>query len=420
MLQRIFDFSLALYRLVFPIRPYFHHKITICNTLLLDTNLEKRAKPNKRLIIAFGIENAFTTISEDLHRNFLHKVEDALNKSNNDSARIELAQNAIKIGTEYIKRSAQQEHAISLSKLVQVVAFRIILTIFFPHVARSLKEDGRMNDTDVEIISEKINTLWYDSKSPWKIFCATYFPPHFSSIMKDRETLLTHLELQFPWYRTYLPQRNPLNILIPAHQGLWRVVLRCFIEVRFRSSDADRETWSKLFEDFLKAPTECWHKPNEEGLDVQMIIAETLRLYPPTPRMYVQQDDGSLDAIDIQTMHRTGERWAPDPLRYRPDRWIHNDNEELDVVDTDNYMPFGRKVDMPKGARTTTMSQCPSRLRGGPKLIAILVGALLEVVDQKWELEEVKDRNDDVSGNEPLRSGRDAYEGLRLRRKLDA
>ncbi|KAF8859246.1 hypothetical protein BDZ45DRAFT_742485 [Acephala macrosclerotiorum] len=205
---------------------------------------------------------------------------------------------------------------IPLSQLIQPITFRTVLTIFFLHVARWFNEDGRLNDNEVELISEKINTLWYDSNSPWRVFCATYFPARWSSLMRDREMLMMNLEPTFPW-------------------------------------------------GFFQALTECWHKVNDDRLDVQMIIAETLRLYPPNRRM-------------------TSEKWEPDPLKFRPKRLVKEGGEGLDISETAEYIPFRRKVDMRDGTRTHSMSQCPSRMRGGPKLIAILVSALLEMIDDEW------------------------------------
>lgn len=118
-----------------------------------------------------------------------------------------------------------------------------------------------------------------------------------------------------------------------------------------------------------------------------------------------------MDAVDIEKMHRTGDIWGAEVLRFSPERWI---GDQLDVVDTDCYMPFGRKVD--GGMESTSMSQCPSRLRGLPKLIAVIVGASMEVMDEGWMLE-VGRKEDDVFSEGPLRSGRDAYQSLRLRRK---
>ncbi|KUJ10778.1 uncharacterized protein LY89DRAFT_689401 [Mollisia scopiformis] len=410
--QNIITFLTSLYNLLFPQTPTFYHETAPCTALLQETTLTKRALPNRRLITAFGIENAFTTISPQIHQNFLNKVSALLEKSNNDISRRFLAADALRIGQEYIERSPSP--IVSLSKLVQVVVFRTVLTIFFPHVAKGFTEDGLLKDIDVKIISAQINKLWYDSKDPWKVFAAQYGPRRWSSIMREREILLERLELQFPWYRTYLPQRNPLNILVPAHQGLWGVVLRCLIEVRFRSQGERRREWMELFRWFLGEPTEAWHRGNEKGLEVQMIVAETLRLYPPTKRMYIQQEDGRLDAVDIEKMHRVGERWGDDPLVFRPERWVEIG---LDVVGTDCYMPFGRKVGVEGDGKADTVSQCPSRLRGGPKLIAVIVGALLELLDEEWELEDGWDMKDDIFDGEPLRSGKDAYESLGLWRR---
>ena len=93
-------------------------------------------------------------------------------------------------------------------------------------------------------------------------------------------------------------------------------------------------------------------------------------------------------------------------LEWQPKRW---GREGLDVVRTVEYIPFGGKV-----GRPAEISMCPSRIRGGPKLIALIVGALLGLLGEGWELVESRDGRDDVSGNKPLRKGMDAYETLSL------
>jgi hypothetical protein len=47
-------------------------------------------------------------------------------------------------------------------------------------------------------------------------------------------------------------------------------------------------------------------------------------------------------------------------------------------------------------------------------LIAVIVGALLAVLDEDCCLLPTEKKEDDISGEEPLRVGRDAYETLLL------
>jgi cytochrome P450 len=99
-----------------------------------------------------------------------------------------------------------------------------------------------------------------------------------------------------------------------------------------------------LFQNLINIPDDptCC-ATNDAGISVQMIIAETLRLYPPTRRIYMEQDDQRVDAIDIETLHRVGGVWGADPLKFDPVRWVKKDGKGLDVSETEEYMPFGSK-----------------------------------------------------------------------------
>jgi hypothetical protein len=48
-------------------------------------------------------------------------------------------------------------------------------------------------------------------------------------------------------------------------------------------------------------------------------------------------------------------------------------------------------------------------------LIAILVGVLLQEIDEDWDLAPVKTEEDALSNGKPLRSSRNTYESLILR-----
>jgi len=293
----------------------------------------------------------------------------------------------------------QKNELILLVDVIRIAVFRSVMAIFFLEISP-------VSDEDIIFITAKMNSLWYDSKSPWMIFVAKHFPGH-SSIIRDKEELHQKLKDVFPSLKKsgpLNPRENPLNILLPAFMGLFRVVLHCFIEVRFRSFQTTRTQYKQLFQKFLQEPNSRWYT-EENGVSVQQIIAETLRLYPPTRRIYTQQKQG-LSAVNVEQLHRIGTLWGENPSTFDPWRWKR---ECLDVVNTVEYIPFGGKVGKP-----AEISRCPSRIRGGPKLIAVIVGALLGVIGENWSLLPAEKEEDDISAEGPLRVDGNAYETLLL------
>jgi hypothetical protein len=385
--------------LVIPKPPILHTDVRKCHELLSTTTLAGRAGPNGRLVVAFGLENGFTTTSETIHDKFRAGIKTSLALKNTDEARTELAELISASVRDILQEHIDHCQPISLVDTVRIAVFRTVMTIFFPNIPLISHEN-------ILFLATKMNSLWYDSKSPWKIFLAKHFESH-SSIIHDRDELHQKLNEVFPTLKetdAINASENPLNVLLPAFMGLFRVVLRCLLEVRFRSSAANWGEYKQLFGQFLQDPNGRWYA-EENGLSVQQIVAETLRLYPPTRRIYTQQDNGVV-AVDVEQLHRTGRVWGEDPLIFDPKRWKR---EGLDVVNTIEYIPFGGKIGKP-----AKISRCPSRIRGGPKLIAVIAGALLAVIGDEWCLLGIEKVEDDISGDETLRIGRDAYETLLL------
>jgi len=350
-----------------------------CHELLSTTTLEKRAALNQRLVVAFGIENGFTTRDEGIHQHFRNEIAATLERNSNDLARKRLGDLISESAQDFLQTSVKTHQQILLINLVRIVVCRTALAMFFPLVPR-------MSDRDVLFITERMNSLWLDSKSLWKIFLAKYFPTQ-SSIIRDKNELRQRLTLVFPHLRgsnSIEPSSNPLNILLPACMGLFRVVLNCLLELRFRSSYADLLEYTHLFEQFIDDPNNRW-SVEENDLSVQQIVAETLRIYPPTRHIYTKREEGVI-AVDIEQVHRTGEVWGEKPLQFDPKRWKR---EGLDTIQTVEYFPFGGKVGSP-----AKISRCPSRTRGGPKLIAVIVGSLLRALGDEWFLVTVEDGKD--------------------------
>lgn len=381
--------SIALWR--FHKRTRYFHDLATCEELLEISTLAKRAAPNERLKIAFGIENFFTTTDNEYHQQSRDSIQKKLEVRDTAANRILLREEASGI----IRHGLEGNEIVDLEKLVRNVVFRTVLSILFPEVPQP-------STTDVEFLTLTIDSLWYDSKAPLEILVARFLPNH-SCIVHKRNALHSKLKQIFSQDSSegnIPPHSNPLNTLLPAYIGLWKVVLKAFIEVRFRSSPVEQTEYTSLILKFIQSPTnEIWYQRNDFGISAQSIIAETLRLYPPTRRIYIKGEDGITRAVDIEALHRRGEVWGKDPDRFNPHRWTI-----LDVVKTKWYMPFG--------AKGSSISKCPSRTRGGPKLCAVLLGALLQEIDQEWELvDESK-----VLDSTVLKSGRDTFKNLTLMR----
>lgn len=123
---------------------------------------------------------------------------------------------------------------IRLDSLAQSVTLKISLHVLFDRNPFQLD-----NEVIVEI-ARTINFLWTESKLTNDPLCA------------DRERLRRALGLIFPEVGSNARQ-NPLNLILPAYETLWRVALFCFIEVTFRYGA--RAEWKQVLNDFLADPT---------------------------------------------------------------------------------------------------------------------------------------------------------------------
>ncbi|OAL42688.1 hypothetical protein IQ07DRAFT_606515 [Pyrenochaeta sp. DS3sAY3a] len=139
-------------------------------------------------------------------------------------------------------------------------------------------------------------------------------------------------------------QNNAMNLILPAFETMWRVVFRCFIEVRFRGAE-ERKKWMEALRAYLKNPspqsdTVC--KDNADVALVRTIVREALRLYPLTWHIHRHfgnaSGTSSLVTADIEGLHRDTEIWGDDAERFVPTRWI---STSLETEDSKAWMPFG-------------------------------------------------------------------------------
>lgn len=213
---------------------------------------------------------------------------------------------------------------------------------------------------------------------------------------------------------------------------MWRVVLRAFLEIRF-ATGKEVPAWRDTMIAFSKNPTKpqfdaCPTSPSgneprigdthgvQSSPSEKHIVLESLRLYVPTRHIHraYQWDRGmgtsyEIKSADIEGCHLRSDIWGSDARRFNPDRW-----SALTPVQGDAFMPFG-----------CPPFECPAKPTFGPRMIGVLVGALLAALEDKeqgktWTLD-----CEDVSVLEHITSGkklcphRNAYTDLYLVRSME-
>lgn len=352
------------------------------------TLLESRAGPNHRLVRAFGIDNAFTTTQKRYYRSFMREARLLVTK---DEAIWQVMGDLIQEHVRFECESSTINDTFALVPLVQAVVLKTTMYTLFDLPIEKLEA------TRIRPIAELINRLWIESKS-------TKISRRFREDQRELERILGTI---FPLAGEYTPGKNPLNLILPAYETLWRVVLRGFLEVMFRSAEAGVE-WRQLLVTFLADPTATtFRRANDRtGISVAFIVAETLRLYPPTRRIYrdikreYNTDPPELFAADIEFLHRDVNIWGEDSLCFDPSRWRDVSKECLDA-----FMPFGWKP-----------FTCPAQDDFGPRMIGLAVGALVAEFEHGWTWC-VARAEDKIDMKGPLEAGRDSYITLGLSRR---
>ena len=323
----------------------------------------------------FGIDNAFTTTDQNYHREFVKIAKDIL-KTTPDGWKT-VADSALELVHKKIE-GVPRNQGFLVSKMIQVVVFGVVFRKFFPGTPQPLQRDARF-------ITSKINSLWIGSKSGNVSRSKVH--------LKDKNDLHARLAEIFKLKNdgSLDSRTNPLNILLPVYETLWRVVLRCFVEV-LDHSHPERADWLKKLRDFLSEPDKSTFQAREAGVSVHDLVAETLRLYPPTRRIYRQT--GQIQyGVDVEFLHRNTDIWGLDAGKFNPRRWINVSDRQNEA-----YMPFG----MGKFV-------CPAKWPVGPMMIGVIVAALAEHFG-KEEFVLVQDR-DDRNG---VDKGREAYSTLKM------
>ncbi|MCJ1458325.1 hypothetical protein MMC28_008696 [Mycoblastus sanguinarius] len=359
------------------------------NTL---TKVESRAHPNQRLVRAFLIDNAFTTTDDGYRKRFRAHAASKIKLSDANWKRVaELAQQLI--GTTLVGHDGKNQLGIRLDNLVQSISLKISLHVLFH------PDSLELDDEAVLEIASSINHLWVGSKRS------------NNPADEEKQRLRNALATIFPHLGSSA-RENPLNLILPAYETMWRIVLFCFIEVAFHQGA--KPGWATLLTHYLADPTKARFEqrgtstPN--AVSAADIVNEALRLYPPTKRVYRQlhmsgKSEPELVAADIEACHRIPAIWGDDVRTFRPSRWSEVGNDAREA-----FMPFGGSTFV-----------CTAKQDFGPRMVGVLVAALAARIEAgEWKLEvgaAGSDRGQELSGREPLVSERMGYEWMMISRR---
>lgn len=312
------------------------------------TPRESRARPNQRLVRAFGIDNGFTTTEEHWALDFKSKASAKLRKQQKRM----VWQYKSDTANELIRRRLQaiplHGGYISLNALIQSLTLKSSIELV------SSLDPLQLDDDLILDIASCINELWIQSKEA-QADC--------TQGLQSLDRALNQAQL----YDSHDPHKNTLNYLLPAYETLWRVVLRCFLEVTLTTTA--EPAWRDALTAFARNPSDSEFGESasaDAGVTVNFIVNEALRLYPPTRRIYreilpASETTARVVAADIEACHRRTSIWGPDSERFIPSRWMDT-TEEMRFA----FMPFGSDPFI-----------CPAKPEFGPRMIGLLVANLV-------------------------------------------
>lgn len=235
----------------------------------------------------------------------------------------------------------------NLSELVQFVTLKVSLGYLFDKATNIMQEYDSFED--IIYISHRINELWIDPKAEpaqrprWenerKLHGALRRVTNHTLPMPGAFSNSSETQVPDPLE----PRLNSMNLLLTAYETMWRVVLRCVLEVRYRVrnepdvfdnspwppgsfSSTVNDDWIQVFKAYLNSvdlPSgveyNAFWKPSERGVTAIDIVKEALRLYPPSRRIHRAFGD-TVEKADIERCQRSALRDQDDPLVIRPER----------------------------------------------------------------------------------------------------
>ncbi|KXG52869.1 Cytochrome P450 [Penicillium griseofulvum] len=354
------------------------------------TPLQSRAIPNQRLRVAFGIDNAFTSHEEFRVKQFIVQAKALINLSPSAwNLLSDIAHRAVRRNIKDTTANGHGEKMVRVKDLVQALALRMVLQVLFS------MEDEALNLPDGCLIelANAINITWIDSKNE------TTLTP-----FEDNSRLQEAILAIFPATQGLNPQNNPLNMILPGFETMWRIAICMFIEIGYATGFQHPE-WRTQLAAFARTPSKAVfvQKVGIDNVSVEQLVNEALRLYPPTKRVYrAFQYYGSsvpeVEATDIEGSHKAAQIWGAKAMFFDPRRW-----DALTKTQKHAFRPFGNKPFV-----------CPAHSVFGPRIIGLIVGVLFVELGEEWTLKSIGSDGKDLRPERRLGNERNSYDCLYL------
>ncbi|KAF5016414.1 hypothetical protein F66182_11910 [Fusarium sp. NRRL 66182] len=327
--------------------------------------LEAKSFPNEHLPRMFGFENAFTTVDKEHAHRFVRKSKDLINISANDWDTIRLVSADVlrRWKEEAQKVREDYDFRIDIQPLVQTVTLCAVLKTFF-----LMDNDEWLRSVPLEAftrLAQSINETWMMPKSGNPIVD-----------FKDNGALQDALNEVLPLANILDKRENPLRFILPGFETMWRVVLRGFIEVAFKTGKKHKNWREALVEYSRNTTTKDFNKSyTPDGVSPSHLVKETLRLYPPTKQIYREWKNAdsaksTTIAADIQACHHSTDIWGGGAREFNPLRW-----QEVTKAQEESFLAFGSKP-----------FECPAKPTFAPRFVGLLIGILLQEFSKDCKL----------------------------------
>jgi hypothetical protein len=286
-----------------------------------------RHKPNAWLIDTLSIVNPFTIDNESLLKAFKTKVISTLAlwyKPEKYEQLISTIENRVQ---HRVSLSQFNNSKICLSKLVKEVTLDAFLSGIL---------DVKANEDLLTELPDLIIHLWKnrDDKQAQhrlqELLLANKEGFSQSGIWQEIEAILSNHSNAISQIATNdFDEKisNPLNIIVPGWETMWRVVFYSLLEL-LRRPELQKE---------LRVQLTSHPKSYRTCPLLQRILKETLRLYPPTKNIYrTNLKTGQDVCISVLNIHRDKNVWGSDATEFRPERF----EQKLTVEQEKCYLPF--------------------------------------------------------------------------------
>lgn len=325
-----------------------------------------RAIPNHHLELAFHVNNCFTAKKADRCATFRAHVLKLLQPAASEDKKYwpDLVRTARRVAISELSGPGNE---VNLFDAVQMTAMKTMFRVLFPELLETTSKDQH-----IRTLAKEVNQQWLASKGK----LVPDVTPGWE--FEQQGSLKAAAEAIFgKWDEGNL--ENPFNKILPGYETMWRVVLRCIIELMSARHPIHKAAWKELLNKFIQTPTrDQLEEKNDKGLTAEHVSFEVLRLYPPTRHVARESGGQGILTADIEKLHHTAPVWNPDPKTFRSERWT-----TLSGMNTKGFMPFACDPFI-----------CPAKQHNvntkgivtpfGVTMIAVLTGCFVEAMGSNW------------------------------------